>query len=549
MVNKLRIIPLGGMGEIGKNMTLFEYGRNMLIVDCGSMFPENDMWGIDLVIPDFAYLRSRADLIRGLILTHGHEDHTGALPYLLREMSLPVYCSRLTRGLAEVKLAQEGVSDRATLNTIQDGDQLRLGPFEATFFEVNHSIPDGMGLAIRTPVGTVVHSGDFKLDIGSEQEGAPDLAALARLGGEGVLLLMADSTGAERPGFTPPERIVEDTFERIFAEASGRIIIATFASLLSRVQQVIDVAVRHNRKVAVDGRSMVDNVAMAQEMGYLRIPPDTLVDIRKIDRLPPSRVAIIATGSQGEPQAALARMATGIHRHIEIHPDDTIVLSAQAIPGNEEPVNRIINQLIQKGADVIYDKLAPVHVSGHGSQEDQKLLIRLLRPRFFLPIHGEPRHQHQHARLAHQSGIPWERILVLNNGDMLEVDEESARVADHIDQETIFVDGAVVGDVGPAVLRDREILARDGFVVAMLAMDAASKAVRDVQVISRGFVYVRESEELIQRIRAEALRVAQEAPPSSRTAERVQRALETFLLQETGRRPMVIIVSSTASVG
>lgn len=541
MANRLRIIPLGGTGEIGKNMTLFEYGRNILIVDCGSMFPENDMWGIDLVIPDFSYLRDKFDQVRGLILTHGHEDHTGALPYLLRETSLTVYCTRLTRGLVEVKVDRAAIKDRATLQTIQAGERLRLGPFDVSCFSVNHSIPDGIGLAIRTPVGTVVHSGDFKLDLGAGLDSQLDLAGLAQLGGEGVSLLMADSTGAERPGFTPPERVVEDTFERIFAEAPGRVIVATFASLLSRVQQVIDVSVRHNRKVAVEGRSMVDNVTMAQEMGYLRIPPDTLIDIRRANQLPPSRVTIVATGSQGEPRAALARMAAGTSRQIEIRADDTIIVSAQTIPGNEETVNRIINQLIQRGANVIYGEMAQVHVSGHGSQEDQKLLIRLLRPRYFMPIHGEPRHQYQHARLARQMGISPERILIMRNGDVLELGEETAEKGESISQEEIFVDGAGVGDVGPAVLRDREILSRDGFVVAAVSLSPDGRAIDDVQIVSRGFVYLREAEDLLQRMRAEAMRVAEAGPLTDRSiSERVQRGLESFLLQETGRRPMVI---------
>lgn len=539
MANKLRIIPLGGMGEIGKNMTLFEYGSDILIVDCGSMFPENDMWGVDLVIPDLNYLLDKKDRIRGIILTHGHQDHIGALPYLLHEVALPIYSTRLTRGLVEVKLQREHLLDRAMLNTIQAGDELRLGPFEVTFFDVNHSIPDGIGLAMRTPIATVVHSGDFKWDMGSFS-GATGLATLVRLGSEGVTLLMADSTGAERPGFTPPERIIEDTFEKIFDKAPGRVIVATFASLLSRVQQVVDVAARHGRKVAVNGKSMEDNVHMAQEMGYLRIPPNTLIDLRDIESLPPTRVAIVITGSQGEPQAALARMATGTHRQIEIRPDDTVIISAQPIPGNEEAVNRIINQLILRGADVLYDKIAPVHVSGHGSQEDQKLLIRLLNPRFFVPIHGEPRHQHLHARTAHEMGVPWDRILILQNGDVLELDGGEARVVDHVEQEIIFVDGSVVGDIGPVVLQDREILARDGFIVAVLSKSFSERVIRDVQIISRGFIYLRDSEELMRRICAEALRAAQEMGPSWTLTERVQAALERFLLKETGRRPMVI---------
>lgn len=543
MANKLRVIPLGGLGEIGENMTLLEYGRNIVIVDCGSMFPENDMWGIDLVIPDMSYLEDKRDLIRGVVLTHGHLDHTGALPYLLQELdlSLPIYCTRLTRGLVEVKLKRENLLNRADLNTIQAGDEINIGPFEIGFFGVSHSIPDGVGLAIRTPVGTVVHSGDFKLDIGASIEGDANLASLARLGEEGVLLLLADSTGAERPGFTPPERIVEEAFEKIFDAAPGRVIVATFASLLSRVQQVLDVASRHDRKVVVNGRSMEDNVAMARELGYLRVPPGILVDVRDMNKYPPNRLVIIATGSQGEPRATLARMATGSHRQLEIRQDDTVILSSQMIPGNEEAIIRIINQLIELGADVIYDKLAPVHVSGHGSQEDQKLLIHLTRPRFFMPVHGEARHQHLHARLAHEMGIPNERILLLKNGHVVEIDEKQARVVEQLEQETILIDGSGVGDVGPAVLRDREALLRDGFVVAVLTRETLSGAIVDAQIISRGFVYLRESEELIERIREEALNVARNGPTRSLT-ERVQKAIERLLRKETGRRPIVLAV-------
>ena len=540
MPNKLRIIPLGGLGEIGKNMTLLEYGRNMLILDCGGMFPENDMLGIDLVIPDMSYLKDKADMIRGVILTHGHEDHTGALPYLLRDHALPIYSTRLTRGLVEVKLKRAGLLDRAALNVIQAGDELNLGPFEITFFEVSHSIPDGVGLAIRTPAATLIHSGDFKLNIGANIEQAPNLGTFARLGQEGVDILMTDSTGAERPGFTPPEHIVEEALERIFDEAPGRVIVATFASLLSRVQQVINVASNHNRKVAVIGRSMEDNVAMGQELGYLRIPAGILMDRREMRQMPPSRVAIIATGSQGEPRATLARLAAGTHRDLQIRPDDTVVLSAQMIPGNEEAIFRIINQLVDKGADVLYDKIAPVHVSGHGSQEDLKLLMRLFRPRFLMPIHGEARHLHQHARLAHEMGIPREHAIILKNGQVLEMDRSGARVVDQLEQEVIFVDGSVVGDIGPVVLRDREVLARDGFVVAVLTRESSTDAIIDAQIISRGFVYLRESEELIQRIREEALRVAKSG--TARTlSERVQKSLEKLLRKETGRQPIVIV--------
>jgi ribonuclease J len=524
-------------------MTLFEYGRNILIVDCGSMFPESEMWGVDLVIPDMTYLEDKKDLIRGVVLTHGHLDHTGGLPFLLEGLNepIPIYCTQLTRGLVDVKLNRANVRDQAELNTIQPGDRMNIGPFEVEFFEVSHSIPDGVGLAIRSPLGLIVHSGDFKLDVGAAS--TPNLGKLARLGDEQVLLLLADSTGAEMPGFTPPERVVEEALDEIFAEAPGRVIVATFASLISRVQQVVDVAVRHDRKVLINGRSMEDNVAMAQEMGYLHIPAGARIDLNEMKSLAPSRVAIIATGSQGEPRATLARLASGNHYQLEIHPDDTVVFSSSMIPGNEEAIIRVINQLIEQGADVIYDAIAPVHVSGHGSQEDQKLLMNLCKPKFFLPVHGEARHQHLHAQLAQQMGIPKENILILKNGDVLEIDNRHARIVDHLEPDMVFVDGSMVGDVGPIVLRDREILARDGFVVAVLTRDPETNAVIDAQIASRGFIYLRESEDLLDRIREQALNVARNAPRGE-IEDRVERSLDKFLRKQTGRRPIVLAVVS-----
>ncbi|HDH09748.1 MAG TPA: ribonuclease J, partial [Chloroflexi bacterium] len=387
-MNKLKIIPLGGLGEVGKNMMVLEYGRNIIIVDAGIMFPENDMLGVDLVIPDFGYLQDKKDLVRGIIVTHGHEDHTGALPYVLQEIKAPIYATKLTRGLIEVKLKEHKMLEDVELNTIQAGDSITIGPFRIEFFHVCHSIPDGVGLAIDTPVGLIVHSGDFKFDH-TPVDGKPtDMAKLAELGGRGVLALLSDSTNAERPGFTPSERVVEEAFDDVFREAKGRIIVATFASLISRIQQVVNCAVRHGRQVAIAGRSMVENAAMAQKLGYLEIPPGVLIKLRDVDKLPPHKVVIIATGTQGEPSSALARMATGKHPQIKVVPGDTVIISAHAIPGNEEMINRTINRLFQRGADVVYEKIAPVHVSGHASQEDQKLLISLIKPKYFVPIHG-----------------------------------------------------------------------------------------------------------------------------------------------------------------
>jgi len=424
MTNKLKIIPLGGLGEVGKNMMVVEYGKNIVIIDAGVMFPENDMLGIDLVIPDFSYLRDKKELVRGIVVTHGHEDHIGALPYVLREINVPIYATKLTRGLIEVKLKEHKLLDDVELNTIQPGDHLALGPFRFEFFHVCHSIPDGVGLAIETPVGLVVHSGDFKLDQ-TPVDGKPtDFAKLAELGGRGVLALFSDSTNAERPGFTSSEQMVEEAFENVFRKAEGRIIVATFASLISRIQQVVSCAIRHQRKVAGAGYSMVENVDMAQRLGYLSIPPGVLVDLGEVDRLPPNKVVIIATGTQGEPSSALVRMSTGRHSRIDIVPGDTVIISARSIPGNEEMINRTVNRLFQRGADVVYEKIAPVHVSGHASQEEQKLLLNLIKPRYFVPIHGELRHLKAHARTARELGIPPSNILVVENGYVLEFDQE-----------------------------------------------------------------------------------------------------------------------------
>jgi ribonuclease J len=542
MTNKLRIIPLGGLGEVGKNMMVLEYGKNIIVIDAGIMFPENDMLGIDFIIPDFNYLLDKKDIVRGIILTHGHEDHVGALPYVLQEIQAPIYTAKLTRGLAEVKLKDSHLLDEAELNTIQAGDSLTLGPFRIEFFHVCHSIPDGVGLAIETPVGLVVHSGDFKFDY-TPVDGKPtDFAKLAELGGRGVLALLSDSTNAERPGATPSERVIDDAFDQVFQRAEGRIIVGTFASLISRIQQVIHCTIRHGRKVAIAGHTMVENVRMAQELRYLSIPPDVLIKLDDIGKLPQHKVVIIATGTQGEPSSALARMSLGLHPRIKIIPGDTVIVSAHAIPGNEEMVHRTINRLFQKGANVMYEHIAPVHVSGHASQDEQRLLIHLIRPRHFVPIHGELRHLTRHARIAQEMGIPAANTMVVENGYILEFDGESGQIGERVPGGYVFVDGSGVGDVGPVVMRDREALASAGFVVAVIKLDGKTgQPAGRPEIISRGFVYVRESAELIERTQDKILELIGKGDVGrAAMSDKVRDELGEFLYDQTKRRPMIM---------
>lgn len=544
MANKLRIVPLGGLGEVGKNMMVLEYGRNIIIIDAGIMFPENDMLGIDFIIPDFNYLADKKDMVRGIILTHGHEDHVGGLPYVLQEIRAPIYTTKLTRGLVEVKLKERHLLDEAELNTIQAGDNIALGPFRIEFFHVCHSIPDGVGLAIETPVGLVVHSGDFKFDYTPVDGKPPDLAKLAELGGRGVLVLLSDSTNAEQPGATPSERAIDDAFDKVFQRAEGRIIVGTFASLISRIQQVVNTAVRHERKVAIAGYSMVENVRMAQELGYLSIPPGVLIKLGDIDKLPQHKVVIIATGTQGEPSSALARMSIGRHRQIKVVRGDTIIISAHAIPGNEEMINRTINRLFQQGANVMYEQIAPVHVSGHASQDEQRLLIHLIKPRYFVPIHGELRHLTQHARIAQEMGVPATNTMVVENGYILEFDGESGRIGERVPGGYVFVDGSGVGDIGPVVMRDREILASAGFVVAVIKLDEKTgQPAGRPEIISRGFVYVRDSAELMERAQDKILEVIEKSDGGrAAVGDRVRDELGKLFYEETKRRPMIMPV-------
>jgi ribonuclease J len=540
--NILKIIPLGGLGEVGKNMMLLEYDRQILIVDSGLMFPENDMLGIDLVIPDFGYLLDKTDWVRGIVVTHGHEDHTGALPYVLQHIHAPIYATKLTRGLIEVKLSEHHLLQDTTLNTIRPGDEITVGPFRVEFFHVCHSIPDGVGLAIQTPVGLVVHSGDFKLDHSPVDGKPPNFAKLAELGGRGVMVLLSDSTNVERSGTTPSERVIDTAFDQVFQAARGRIIVATFASLISRIQQVVNCAVRHERRVAIAGRTMVHNARMARQLGYLEVPPDVLVSLDQINQLPPDETVIIATGTQGEPTSALARMATGRHRQLKVVSGDTVIISAHAIPGNEEMVNRTINRLFQRGADVVYEKIAPVHVSGHASQEEQKLLLNLIRPQYFIPIHGELRHLTLHAHLAQELGIPVDHTLVVENGYVLEFDGQAGRIGERVPGGYVFVDGAGVGDVGPAVLRDRDILARDGFVTAIIRRDAKTgQVIGTPEIISRGFVFLRDAEDLLAQAKERVVQALSTKKRRTKTEASgdVRAALEEFLYSETKRRPMV----------
>jgi ribonuclease J len=540
----LRIIPLGGLGAVGKNMMVVEWQDHIVIIDAGVMFPQNDMWGIDLVIPDFRYLVEKRDHVEGIIITHGHEDHTGGLSYLLRHVQAPIFATQLTLGLIRVKLQEFGVLKQAQLCRIDPGGSMALGPFGLEFFATNHSIPGGVGLAIDTPQGLIVHSGDFKVDYTPVDGHPADLGKLAELGNRGVLVLLADSTNSESPGFTPSERVIDQAFDQVFKEAPGRIIVTTFASLISRIQQIVNAAQRHHRRLVITGRSMEENIGIAQDLGYLTIPGDMLVSPSDVHRLHPRQVVIMATGSQGEPSAALARMARGQHHQIEVVPGDTVVISAHAVPGNEEFVHDTINRLFQRGANVMYDKIAPVHVSGHASQEEQKLLINLVRPHFFVPVHGELRHLKLHARLAQQMGIPAERTLVVENGYVLEFDEGGGRVGERIPGGYVFVDGSGVGDIGPAVMRDREILGQGGVVVAVAKVDAWSRRLRDrPEIHSRGFVHAPESEDLLGGAREEVEQVLERsaALPWTRraTESRVGDALRHYFYRRTRRRPMI----------
>ena len=545
MKAKLKIIPLGGAGEIGKNMMLIEYEGAILVIDAGLMFPEADMLGVDIVIPDISYLLERKDQVRAIIITHGHEDHIGALPHILPRLNVPIYSTPLTCGLIQVKLKSHKLLKDATLNTFQMGETLNLDPFTVETFHVSHSIPDGVGLAITTPVGTVVHSGDFKFDPSPIDGQLTDFSKLAELGGRGVLALLSDSTNSDSLGHTPSETTISESFSRVFAIAEGRIIVATFASNISRIQQVIDTAVRFNRKVAIVGRSMQDNVKMSLELGYLRTPDDVLMRIDQMHQYPSNEIVIICTGGQGEPTSALVRMANHDHKQVTLVHGDTVILSATAIPGNEEMINRTLNNLFRAGAFVYYDQLMAVHVSGHASQEEQKLMINLTRPKYFIPIHGEYRHLVLHARLAQSIGVPQDHVFIVENGAIVEFDElGNGRVArETVPASDVLVDGLGVGDVGTTVLRDRHHLSQDGFLIALVTLDShTGEIVFGPEIITHGFVYTETSEDLIAGTKEAIIGTLKKGGRGTALSAKLKDVLSQYLYQQTRRRPMVIPV-------
>jgi ribonuclease J len=537
----LRIVPLGGLGEIGKNMMSIEYGDNILIIDTGIMFPENDMLGIDYIIPDFACLIEKRSKVRGIIVTHGHEDHTGAIRHVVQEFQVPIYATPLTRGLLEVKLRRGGMADNIDLRTANAGNRIQLGPFAIELFHVSHSIPDGVGLGINTPAGLIVHSGDFKFDHTPVDGWPTDFAKLAEFGGRGVLALLSDSTNSDKPGWTPSEAVINPAFDAVFRQARGRIIIGTFASLISRMAQVADVTQCHNRVMAFVGTSMVENEKIARKLGYLQIPDELIVSLEQALEMKPQRVVLMCTGTQGEPSSILGRLSTGTNRQFDLHASDTVILSSHPIPGNEEMVHRTINRLFQRGAEVIYDAIAPVHVSGHASQEEMKMMLQLVRPKYFIPIHGELRHLKQHAVLAQEIGIPPDQIAVVENGTVIEFQDGKMRIGERIPGGYVFVDGSGVGDIGPQVMRDREALARDGFVIVQLAFNRKTgQLIRNPEIVSKGFVFLREAEALFDQALARIRSLVKNVNHEDLKA-RIEKDLAKFFYAETKRRPMILV--------
>jgi len=542
---KLKIIPLGGLGEIGKNMMVVEFEGDIIIIDAGLMFPEEGMLGIDLVIPDISYLLDRRERIKGIVITHGHEDHIGALPYLLPQINVPVYSTRLTQGLIRVKLKERKALQGVELVAVNPGEEITLGKFKVEFYPVCHSIPDAAGLIIHTPLGIIVHSGDFKLDYTPVNGKPTDLSRLAQLGAEGVLLLLSDSTYAELPGYTPSEKVVGDYLDRIMAEAPGRVIVTTFSSLISRIQQVIDAAAKYGRRVFIAGRSMSNGARMALELGYLNAPDNILGRIDELRGMPPEKIVLVTTGSQGEPTSALVRMANRDHPHVHIQRGDTIVLSATPIPGNEALVNRTVDNLFKQGAQVLYYKLAQVHVHGHGSQEELKLLLNLVKPKYFVPVHGEYRHLSLHANLAHSIGIPKENVFIMEDGNILEIGRQSAKITGKVSAGNVYVDGLSVGDIDGVVLRNRRMLSKDGIVVVIIAVNRqTSKIVGRPDVVTRGFVDTREFKSMIEQSRDLVIHTIDHG--GARAAEwsfintKVKDTLERFYYQQTKRRPMIL---------
>ena len=545
----IKVSFLGGLNEVGKNMTLFEYGEDMFLVDCGLAFPDQDMLGVDLVLPDFTYVERNADRIRGIVITHGHEDHIGGLPYLLKVLNVPVYGTKLTVGLIQGKLREHGLLKSASLNVINPGDVITLGGFTVEAIHVNHSIPDALGLAIRCEGGTIVHTGDFKIDTTPIDGGMMDLGRLAEIGQEGVLCLMSDSTNAERPGFTESERKVGESFETLFRKAgNNRIIVATFSSNIHRVQQIMNVAASLGRKVALVGRSLENVVSISAELGYLNVPEGIVIDINMINRYPADKLVIITTGSQGEPMSALTRMAFSDHRKVEIHPNDYVIISATPIPGNEKTVSRVVNELMKLGADVVYEKMYEVHVSGHACQEELKMIMGIVKPKYFIPVHGELKHLRKHAGLALSMGIPKENILIADNGRVAEISKKALRCTSTVPAGRVFVDGYGVGDVGSVVLRDRKHLAQDGLVIVAVCIDRESgMIVSGPDVVTRGFVYVKESEELINAAREVAVEAIEAQTDGgyfdwNSIKASIRDEISHLMYERTKRSPMILPV-------
>ena len=542
---RLRVIPLGGLSEIGKNMMVLECQEDIIIIDAGLMFPEEGMLGVDLVIPDISYLLERRDRIKGMLVTHGHEDHIGALPYVLPQLDVPIYCTQLTQGLISVKLKERKALAKASLNVLPPGGRVTLGCFQIEFFPVCHSIPDAVGLIINTPVGTIVHSGDFKLDFTPVSGNPTDLSRLAQVGREGVLLLLSDSTYAELPGYTPSERVVGEALDHIMAEAPGRVIITTFSSLISRIQQVIDSATKYERRVFVVGRNMTNIVHMAMELGYLRAPDGLLGRLDELKNMPHDKIVFVTTGSQGEPTSALVRIANRDHHQIHIVPGDTVAISATPVPGNEALVAKTMDNLLRQGANVVYNSMAPVHVHGHASQEELKLMLNLVRPQYFVPIHGEYRHLSLHAKLAESIGIPRESIFLMDDGDVLEIGPQMAKVTGKVSSSNVYVDGLSVGDIGTVVLRDRKMLSRDGMVVVIIAINRQTgKLVGRPDIVSRGFVDTREAKEMLDESRDLVARVLDRGGDHpaqwSFVNVKVRDTLNKFYYEQTKRRPMIL---------
>lgn len=548
MISKLKIIPLGGLGEIGKNMTAFECGSDIIVVDCGMGFPDEDMYGIDIVLPDISYLRSNADRIRGMILTHGHEDHIGAVPYVLRELDIPIYTTPLTAALVELKLEEHDLLYNTQIFTKKTGSVFRLGCFTVEFIHVNHSIPDSVALAIGTPLGTVIHTGDFKIDVTPISGGMLDIARFSQLGNDGVLALLSDSTNAEKAGHSDSERKVGESFDKLFMGCDKRIIITTFASNVHRLQQIINVASKYGRKVGITGRSMENVLRVATVLSYMDIPDDVMMDIDKLNKLPKNKVVIISTGSQGEAMSALYRMAFSEHKQITVDAGDRVIISASAIPGNENMISRVIDELFHKGAEVIYDRHTDLHVSGHASQEEHKMILGLVKPKYFIPVHGEYRMLVKHAELAKIMGVNPKNIVLAENGKVIEITKKSIKCEESVPSGAVLVDGSGVGEVGSVVMRDRHRLAEDGMVVVVMPFSSNDhKILADPEIVTRGFIYVKEAEQLIEelkRVTMESVAAceAQHISDFTTIKSKVKSNISGYLYKTTRRSPMILPV-------